>query len=600
MLLLLEKRENNEMALDGTVVSNIVYELNNTILNGRINKISQPEDDELIITIKSNKELFRLLISSNPSLPLIYLTDENKPSPMTAPNFCMLLRKHLNSAKIISISQPSLERVIDFEIEHYNELGDLCTKHLIVELMGKHSNIIFTDDKHIIIDSIKHVSAMVSSVREVLPGRDYFIPFTSDKHNPVTTDEDCFVDMITHSNISLQKSLYSLFTGISPYTAAQIAEHANISCDEHPDNLSPDIIKHLYKCFKRYMDNLTDNKYVPCIIYKNDVPVEYSSFIPVGYDNDVYTVTEYDSIFKVLSLYYAKKNEYSRIHGKSADLRKILKNSIERTSKKLDLQTKQLKDTQKREKYKVYGDLIMAYSYDIVSGSKSYTCLNFYDDNKEITIPLDADLSPTDNGKVYYNKYTKLKRTYEALTSQVEDSKNELEHLESISNSLLIATTETDLNNVKKELMDYGYIKYKKSLTDNRKRKQEKNGTKPYHYVSSDGYDIYVGRNNYQNDELTFKFANGNDWWFHSKTIAGSHVILKCGNDTPSDKTFEEAAAVAGYYSKGRDYDKVEIDYIQKKNVKKPNSAKPGFVIYHTNYSMVVKPSIDGLKKIID
>ena len=583
------------MALDGIVISNIVSELNNLILDGRINKISQPEKDELIIAIKSNREIIRLLISANPSLPLLYITKENKPSPMTAPNFCMLLRKHLNSAKIISITQPSLERVIDMEIEHFNELGDLCTKHIIIELMGKHSNIIFTDDNYTIIDSIKHISSMVSSIREVLPGRKYFIPCSEEKLNPFTIDLNEFKKIIKEHDILLQKAIYSRITGLSPLIAAQIAIKANIAPDINTALLEDADIEVLYKAFCQLINTINSKDYFPNIVYKNNIPTEFSSVKLEGYHVG-YTTTKYDSVSDLLYDYYSQKNQYTRIHQKSADLRKITQTLIERSSKKLDLQLKQLSDTQKRDKYKVYGDLIMAYSYDIVSGSKSYTCMDFYNDNKEITIPLDPDLSPTDNGKKYYDKFSKLKRTYTALTSQVEETKNELNHLESISISLDIAKNENDLNQIKKELAENGYIK-NKGPANNKKQKATNSGA-PMHYVTENGYHIYVGRNNYQNDDLTFKFANGNDWWFHSKTLAGSHVILKNIGEEIPDEVFELAAGVAAYYSKGKANEKVEIDYIQKKHVKKPNAGKPGFVIYHTNYSMMAQPDISKLKEV--
>lgn len=584
------------MALDGLVVSNLVYELNNLIIDGRINKISQPENDELIITVKANRELIRLLISANPSLPLIYVSKENKTSPMNAPNFCMLLRKHLNSAKIVSITQPSLERVMDIKIEHYNELGDLCTKHIIVELMGKHSNIIFTDDDMNIIDSIKHISAMISSVREVLPGRKYFIPDNSSKLDPFSMTFDDFYSRITAKDIPVYKAIYLSITGISPLIASSLCESALISSDDNVSVLNQDTLYHLYNIITMFIEEIKANKYSPNIIYKDGIPIEFSSVLLKGY-NDGYTIKKYDNISELLYDYYSQKNAHSRIHQKSADLRKITQTAIERTSKKLDLQIKQLNDTSKRDKYKVYGDLLMAYAYDVAPKSKSYTCNNFYDNDKPITIPLDEAMSATENGKKYFSKYSKLKRTFEALTLLVKESKEELLHLESISNSLDIATCEEDLNAIKKELMDFGYIRFRKDKNQTKKKKKnDKNTGKPFHYITSGGLHIYIGRNNYQNDELTFKFATGNDWWFHSKTIAGSHVILKWdGNDTPPDEAFEEAACAAAYYSKGRLYDKVEVDYIQKKFVKKPNGAKPGFVIYHTNYSMVAKPDISKL-----
>lgn len=585
------------MALDGLVVSNIVHELNTLLSNGRINKIAQPENDELLFTIKSGTGQLRLLISANPSLPLIYITQDNKPSPLTAPNFCMLLRKHLNSAKILSVTQPSLERVIDLEIEHYNDLGDLCVKHIFVEIMGKHSNIIFTDDKLVIIDSIKHVSALVSSVREVLPGRKYFIPDNNNKSNPFELDEDTFKSIVTsRENIILQKVIYQGITGISPLIAAQLLIKSCLPADSYSSQLNDFQLSTLWKTFEKIISDIKASSFHPNIIYQNSKPVEFSSIELSGYNTSDYQTVCYESISRLLCDYYARRNEYTRIHQKSADLRKICHTAIERTAKKLDLQSKQLKDTENREKYKVYGDLLMAFSYDVVSGSKSYTCRNFYDEDKEVTIPLDPDLSPTDNGKRYYEKFAKQKRTYTALSAQLVQTKEELAHLESISNELDIAESNLDLDIIKRELAEFGYIRERSLKKQAPKRKSAKPIlNRPLHYVTRDGYNIYVGKNNYQNDELTFKIASGNDWWFHSKTIAGSHVILKTDGCEPSDLAFELAANAAAYFSKGRNNDKVEIDYIQRKNVKKPAGAKPGFVIYHTNYSMVAKPDISQL-----
>ncbi len=578
------------MALDGIVISNVVSELQNTLVGGRINKIAQPEKDELLLTIKGNGGQYRLLISAGASLPLIYLTGNNKPSPLTAPNFCMLLRKHLNSAKIISITQPELERIVQIEIEHLNELGDVCTKYLIVEIMGKHSNIIFCDDQMKIVDSIKHISGLVSSVREVLPGRDYFIPKTQEKLNPLTITYDDFKEAVLSKAMPCAKGIYSSLTGISPLIANEVCHRASIDGEASLSSLSEMEGLHLFKNFERLMEDVKTQNFQPVIVYKDKEPVEFSSVELHCYDS--LETKSYESISEVLESYYSMKDVITRIRQKSSDLRRVVSNALERSRKKLDLQTKQLKDTEKRDKYKVYGELITTYGYQLEEGAKSLTCENYYT-NEEITIPLDETISPMDNAKKYFERYSKLKRTYEALTIQIEETKEELSHLESISSALDIALEEDDLVEIKRELTEYGYIK--KHGMDHKGKKQ-KVKSKPFHYISSDGFHMYVGKNNFQNEELTFKFATGNDWWFHAKGMAGSHVIVKLGNaeDMP-DRTFEEAGMLAGYYSKGRELDKVEIDYIQKKHIKKPNNSKPGFVIYHTNYSLTIQPDINGI-----
>lgn len=576
------------MALDGITIAGLVQELDKALTGGKINKIAQPEPDELILTIKNQRTQYRLYISASASLPLIYLTDTNKPSPLTAPNFCMLLRKHIGSGKIISVTQPSLERVICFEIDHLNELGDLCRKKLMVEIMGKHSNIIFCDDQLKIIDSIKHVPAHVSSVREVLPGRMYFIPETQEKKNPKEATMDEFTESISGKPMAVAKAISASYTGISYGMAEEIAYRASIDGGQPVDALSDVEKQHLAGTFLRLMDDINLGQFQPNIVFNDGEPIDFSSVSMMRYAN--YTEESFESISKVLEQYYAQKNVITRIRQKSTNLRKIVQTALERNVKKYDLQLKQMADTEKKEKYRIYGELINTYGYSVPAGEKSFEALNYYT-NEIITIPLDPTMSTTDNAKKYFEKYNKLKRTAEALEKYLEETKSNIEHLESISTALDIALKEEDLVQVKEELIQYGYMKRK-----NTGGKKAKITSKPFHYVSSDGYDMYVGKNNYQNEELTFHFANGDDWWFHAKGQPGSHVIVKCKGEEMPDRTFEEAGKLAAYYSKGRHAPKVEIDYIQKKHVKKPNGAKPGFVVYYTNYSLLIDPDISQIK----
>lgn len=580
------------MAFDGITIANIVKELNDNLQGGRINKIAQPEADELLLTVKNNKTQYRLLISASASLPLIYFTDKNKPSPMTAPNFCMLLRKHIGSGRIVEVTQSELERVIEFKIEHLNELGDLCRKTLVVEIMGKHSNIIFLNEERMILDSIKHVSLNMSSVREVLPGRDYFIPQTQEKKNPLQISEEEFFGAVYTKPMAIAKAIYTSLTGLSPAAAEEICYRASVDGSDSVDSLSPEARLHLYHTFLRLMEDVTNGNFTPNIVYSEDgEPLEYASIPLTKYTGC--TVRNFTSVSQVLQQYYAEKNVITRIRQKSADLRKIVQTALERNRKKYDLQSKQMKDTEKMDKYKVYGELINTYGYNLEEGCKSFKALNYYT-NEEITIPLDSTLSPQDNAKKYFDRYNKLKRTAQALGEQLKDTENEIIHLESIQTALDIAQQESDLSQIKEELTEYGYIK--KHGTGGKKKLQAK--SKPLHYISSDGYHIYVGKNNYQNEELTFKFATGNDWWFHAKKMAGSHVIVKSNNEELPDRTFEEAGRLAGYYSGSRTAPKVEIDYIQKKHVKKPNGSKPGFVVYYTNYSLIIEPDISGISQL--
>ncbi len=573
------------MALDGIVISNIAEELRSTILDGHISKIAQPEPDELLLTIKNNKKQYKLLLSACASLPLIYLTEQNKVNPAVAPNFCMLLRKHINGGKIKDITQPGLERVLHFTIEHLNELGDPCEKILTIEFMGKHSNIIFREGDTII-DSIKRVSAQVSSIREILPGRTYFIPQTQEKANPLAISEEDFFHAIYSKPMPLSKAVYTSLTGISPIVAQELCYLSGIDANS-PANTLEELEKiHFYHTFFQMMELVKQKEYTPSIIFHSDEPIEFSS-IPLSMYSNLQTVT-YPSISTVLETYYASKNAITRIRQKSSDLRRIVQTALDRNRKKYDLQLKQLKDTEKRDKYRIYGELLHTYGYELQGGEKSFSALNYYT-NETIVIPLDPELTAQENAKHYFEKYGKLKRTYEALTELIKETEEEIEHLESISTALDIALLEEDLAQIKEELTEYGYIRRKFS------NKKTKITSKPFHYISSDGFHMYVGKNNFQNEELTFKFASGNDWWFHAKKRPGSHVIVKGNGEELPDHTFEEAARLAAYYSSGRESEKVEIDYIQRKHIKKVAGAKPGFVIYHTNYSMVIEPNINNI-----
>ena len=577
------------MAFDGITIANIVKELRENLLDGRINKIAQPEADELLLTIKTPSGQKRLYISASASLPLIYLTETNKPSPMTAPNFCMLLRKHINNGRITDISQPKLERIIRFEIEHLDELGDLCKKYLIVEIMGKHSNIIFCNENDRIIDSIKHVSAQMSSVREVLPGRDYFIPDTMEKLNPLDVSFTDFNQALVAKPTGLAKAIYTAFTGVSPVVAEEICYVSGVDSGVTPKELPEDVMVHLYKQFILFFECVIKGSFTPQIYYYNGEPKEFSALPLSHFDN--HSIKHYESMSLLLENYYATKNTVTRIRQKSVDLRKIVQTALERNRKKYDLQFKQLRDTENRDKYRIYGELINTYGYGLEPNAKHLECLNYYT-NETVMIPLDNTKTPQENAQKYFDKYNKQKRTFEALTELIQETQDEITYLESVSNALDIALSEDDLTQIKEELINAGYVRRKFT------KQKVKITSKPFHYISSDGYHMYVGKNNIQNEELTFHFANGNDWWFHAKGCPGSHVIVKTNGDELPDRTFEEAGKLAAYYSKNRGNEKVEIDYIEKKHVKKPSGGKPGFVVYYTNYSLMIDSDISGLQLI--
>lgn len=578
------------MALDGITVANIVTELKTQIIDSRISKIAQPEHDELMLTLKTKNGNKRLLISANPSLPLIYLGDQNKKSPMVAPNFCMLLRKHIGTGRITNISQPTLERVIFIDIEHYDELGDLRQKRLAIELMGKHSNIIFIDNKNMIIDSIKHISSHVSSVREVLPGREYFIPDQAHKVSPLHCKEEDFKHALLTKADNLPPAIYKSFVGISPSVAEEICYIADLNTMLTPKDLDADSMLHLYRQFTLFMERVSDEDFYPVIYFDGDKPVDYSS-IPLTHYND-YTKEHFDSISELLIAYYKKKEIITRIRQKSADLRHVVATALERNTKKYQLQLRQLEDTKDRDKFKEYGELINTYGYELKENDKFLEAYNYYQD-KDVKIPIDPTLTPSENSQKYFAKYNKKKRTYEALLDLVNETKSEIEYLSTLANSLENATGEEDLQEIKEEMVQTGYIRKR------HEKKKVKIKSTPLHYLSSDGYSIYVGKNNLQNDEISFNLGSNKDWWFHVKDAPGSHVIVITNGEEIPDATYIEAAKLAAHFSSRRESDKIEVDYTLRKNLKKPTGSKPGFVVYYTNYSMITDSDITGIHQVI-
>ena len=584
------------MAFDGSVIAALVKEYRDQVLGGRIVKIAQPEKNELLLTIKKDGRQRKLLLSADASLPITYLTEESKPSPITAPTFCMLLRKHILNGEIVDISQPSMERIIDFQVQHYNEMGDLCRKILTVELMGKHSNIILRDGG-VILDSIKHVSTLVSSVREVLPGKEYFIPFAEEKKNPFQIDEEDWKALFS-SGQSAAKALYTSFTGISPQLAQEVLSRAGIDADRPANSLTGAECPQLYDAFCELMQRIQSGNFTPRIYYENGAPsafsvVELSIFKDLSFE-------PYESISQLLIDYYAKKKAYTEVRQKTAALRQTVQTLLNKDYKKYDLQLKQLEDTKKKETYQLYGELITAYGYSVPEGS-AFMEAEDYHTGEMVKIPLDATIPVIANGKRYFDKYAKLKRTNEALTQIIRQTKEEIDHLESILTSLDMVKEEADIQDLKREMAESGYGKAgtggKDGASGRKGPGKQMTKSAPLHFLSSDGFDIFVGKNNYQNDYLTLKMAEGDDYWFHAKKLPGSHVILKTGGKDVPDRTFEEAASLAAHFSKAEGAAKVEVDYVQRRFLKKPAGSKPGFVIYHTNYSMAASTDISGIRE---
>lgn len=612
------------MAFDGVTVCALAQEADKILRDGRISKITQTESDELYITVKPGRSgeadaeqdglqagrtsrpgTIRLVLSASAALPLVYLTQDNKQGPMQAPAFCMLLRKHLQGGRIESITQPDFERILRIRVAGHDEMGDPTVRTLVVELMGKHSNIILIDEDNRVIDSIRRVSASMSSVREVLPGRDYFVPAQKGKHSPLEADRQLLQTLLRGRGEPLYKALYSSFTGLSPVLAQELCFLSAIDADKAAIALSDGEFDSLCDAFLSMTDRIRRHDFSPAAVYDNGIPKEYAAWPLTLYASTPgHEVRAFSSMSELIENFYREKALAERIRQRSLDIRHLITQALERDQRKLMLQEKQLSDTEKRDRYRIYGELLQAFGYQAQPKAKSIT-VEDYHTGQELTIPLDPQLNAQENAGRYFDRYRKLKRTAEALEEQTAITRQDIEHLKSMEEALRIARTEEDLTALRQELAMAGYIK--KMAAPVRGKKSAVPGGLPLRYRTAptpekpEGYDLYVGKNNLQNDYLTFKFADGGDWWFHAKKTPGSHVILKAGGRTEKeipDEIFEQAAALAAWYSSACSQTLAEVDYVRRKEVKKPAGTRPGYVVYYTNYSMSIRPGLNGLTQV--
>lgn len=585
------------MALDGLVIHCIVNELNKKLLGGKIDKVYQPENDEVVLHIRNNKENFKLVLSCSASNPRVYLANNyKKENPINAPMFCMLFRKYIQGGNIVNISQICFERIIKISVESFDELKEKTTKDIIIEIMGRHSNIILThslDNK--IIDSAKRIPPSVSRVRQILPGQTYVLPPKQDKLNPI--DEvslNLFVDTLTSFNGPIFKAIYSKFLGVSPVIAKEICFRANIDENTLIDEISSNDISKVYKEFHNLFKFINNNIYNPSMIIDESIDkvldfscINLSQFSNLSIIND-------DSISKILENYYATKDIKDRIHQRSSDLRKSISIKLDRLYNKLNKQEKELIESENAEIYKIKGELITSYIYMIEKGMESVEVANFYDpEYKNITISLNPNFTPSENAQKYFKKYNKMKTAKKEITSQIEITKEEINYLENIILSIENCENLAELMDIREELSKVGYLRAK-----NNSKKETKLTTKPHEFISSNGFKILVGKNNKQNDNLTLKIASNEDIWMHTKNIPGSHVIIKTEGKEVPDETIFEGAMLAAFFSKSKMSSQVPVDYTKKKNVKKPNGSKPGMVIYETNSTIYVTPTEELIAKL--
>ena len=582
------------MAFDGITVSAIKAEIEDKILGGRIDKVYQPEKDEIILGIRSMGQAYKLLLTSNASNPKFHFTQTNPSNPMTPPLFCMVMRKHLQSGKIIKIEQPDFDRILNIYVESLNELGDYSVKKLVLEIMGRHSNIILTDENNTILDCIKHIGHDTSSVREVLPGREYTLPPSQGKINTLELDDNNFKEVLENNHsFEIQSVIYKNYTGISPIAASEICYRANVNGSTPVEALT-DIQKEvIFNEFAKLVEDIKANRFYPESITNEKgktidfSPIEMSQF-------NGFEIKKYTSISELIESFYANRDFAYRIGQKTQDLRKLITQNIERCIRKKDIQMQTLRSIKNRGELRLKGELLTANIYSIKKGMTTVELPNYYSENQElVAIELDSNKTPSENAQKYYKAYNKAKRTFEALKDQIKSNDEELAYLESVLTSVNNCTDEQDVKEIRRELREEGYVKKVK----NQKDKSKKHSV-PLHFISQDGFDIYVGKNNIQNDELTLKFARPRDIWMHTKNIPGSHVIIVANGHTIPDTTLNEGAMLSAFYSKAKNSSKVPVDYTEKKNVKKPNGSKPGFVIYETNKTAYITTSEEEIKKI--
>lgn len=587
------------MALDGLVVHSIANELNSKLLGGKIDRVHQPENDEILFYVRNKKENFKVVLSSSASNPRVYISNKyNKENPLKAPMFCMLLRKHLQGGIITGITQVEFERIIKISIESYDELKDKSIKNIYVEIMGRHSNIILThDNDSTIIDSIKRVPPSISRARQILPAMTYILPPKQNKINPLKGSSlKSFINILREFDGPVFKGIYINFLGISPTVAKEICFRAKIDFNLKGCDLSRDELSNLYRVFSDIFTKIKNNEFSPCIIIneKIDKVVDFNC-IDLSFYKDFKFIKD-KSISKIIEDYYITKDFKDRVHQKTSDLRKSISIKLDRLYNKQKKQQKELKQAYDADNYKIKGELLTAYIYMIQKGMKSIEVDNFYDENmSKMTIELNENLTPSENTQKYFKKYNKLKTAKKELTEQLNISKDEINYLENVLLSIKNCENLEDLEDIKEELIKLGYSKAPRKF---KPKKEIDLTTKPNKFISSDGFTILVGKNNKQNDYLTLRIADPEDIWMHTKNIPGSHVIIKCaGKDVP-DNTLLEGAMLAAFFSKGRMSSQVPVDYTMKKYVKKPSGSKPGMVIYETNSTIYVTPEEEIVSKL--
>lgn len=567
------------MALDGVFLHSLLKNMESILVDSKIDKINQPEKDEIIITLRKDRKNHKLLISSSPKFPRMHFTEIQNENPLKAPMFLMVLRKYLIGGRIINVSQKDGDRVVTLNIESSDEMGFNSAYSLIIEIMGRHSNISLVRDRdNKVMESIKHITPNINSFRVLYPGVNYVYPPSSNKLNPFNLQRQPFIDFLHETDLTFDEDVFTkILTGVAKPLSKELFLNTN--------NLSLENENELYKFTYDFFENL-DNK-IDFTIYKNSQGL-YKDFYSYNLSKalqDLESVS-YESASIMLDHFFNIKDKQDRLSKRSTDLQKLVHTNIERCIKKSKILNANLVESKGKDSYKIKGDLLTSYIYSIKKGDENVELLNFYSEKEEyLTIPLDIFKTPSENIQYFYKKYNKLKISEEWAIDQLKKNEEEFEYLNSVFTNIINADSYNEIEQIKNELIETGYIKYRNLKKGQKKAKDEQ----PLHFISSTGFDIYVGKNNIQNDYLSLKFAHRNDLWFHTKEIPGSHVIIKGLNI--DDKTINEASIIAAFYSKAKNSSKVPVDYTEIRNIKKPNGAKPGMVIYFTNKTIYANPA---------
>ncbi|MBX0356507.1 NFACT family protein [Halobacillus sp. Nhm2S1] len=567
------------MSFDGIVTRAITNELNETIQSGRIMKIYQPTETELVFTVRSNRKKHTLLLSAHPSYARFHLTDDQYHNPKEPPMLCMLLRKHLIGGFVERIEQVDMERIVKFHIRTRNEVGDETMKTLIIEVMGKHSNILLVDeDEGHMLDSIKHLPPSQNRHRTIMPGQPYKLPPEQGKINPVDLEPDSFIRKLDFNSGKMDKQILNVVMGFSPMITKEIVHRAGLGGSQ--------AVKEAYREIREI---ILSHAYEPQI-HRGEKEQFY--VIPLHAFSD--DVERFDSVSAMLDDYYSGKAERDRVKQQAGDLHRFLKNERDKNKRKIKKHETTLKKSESAEEYQKLGELLTAHMHMVKTGDESVTVVDYYDpDQSEMTIELNPNKTPSENAQSYFQTYTKMKKSKEVVQKEIRKAEDEILYFDRLLQQVESAREE-DIEEIREELREQGYLKKKTAAKGNRKNKPQK--PKPESFESTDGTLIYVGRNNKQNEYLTNRMANKMDIWLHAKDIPGSHVVIR--DEDPSEDTLFEAAQLAANFSKSSKSSSVPVDYTRIRHVKKPSGAKPGFVTYDQQQTLFVTPDSTFIKRL--